>query len=211
MTQIGYYSQTPNFVIPGYLSDARSRIQLGANFSAILRDAMGVCDREYISAGLASCSDWIGAGAHDLVIFTNGGPNTNSMRLIMRSTPSNGFSFGGGRAWYSLSLPDLETAILGFLGFPVVGNPQGIFNPMVLETTLWPINNSQGIELRAYGPRGSVAWNKLFQIQIDQGKLGDEAMNFKLFFDGKAAASGSMIRCQSQHCGLDASFFNGRL
>jgi hypothetical protein len=201
-SKLGFYAQTSNFYIPGYVNNG-STLQMQSGMSQVLKDAMGVCDRVAYTGGISACSNWMG-GAHDLVLYSDAGSTANTMKLIIRSTP--GMQLGG-YGWYQYSVPDFKTAIFNLLGFPV-GNYSGVFDPMVLEATIWPVNNSQGFEVRAYGPRMSYAWNKLFQLQVANGKLEDAQWNFQLYFNGQAAMSGKAVRCQSQNCGLDSSYFN---
>jgi len=97
---------------------------------------------------------------------------------------------------------------MNLLGFSGSANNAGVFDPMVLDATIWPINNSKGFELRAMGPRMSTAWNKLFQLQVLEGKLEDASWNYKLHFNGQLAAEGKGAICQSQYCGMESSYFN---
>jgi len=203
-SHVAFYAQTSNLVLPGF-SNNGSTLTVGPGMAGLLRDAMGVCDREHSSGGLASCSSWL-SGAYDLVLLADGGAQSNSVKLIMRAIPGSQLNHFG---WYSYSLPSFRQFLLGILGFPVWSNPQGIFNPLVLTATIWPINNSQGFEVRAYGPRVSRAWNQLFQLQVAQGKLEDAQWNYILSFNGATAAQGRSVRCQSQNCGLDSSIVRG--
>jgi hypothetical protein len=201
-SQIGFYSQTSNLIVPGYWNNG-STLTVGPGMTQVLRDAMGVCDREHVSGGLASCSTWM-TGAYDIVLLANGS-QSNTVKLIIRAVPGSQL---GNFGWYSYSLPSFRQFIGCMIGL-CLSNPQGIFNPLVLEATIWPINNSQGFEVRAYGPTGSRAWNKLFQLQVAQGKLEDAQWNYVLLFNGSQAAQGLSVRCQSQNCGLDSSIIRG--
>lgn len=198
---VGFYAQTSNFYLPNYINN-NSSLQVQSGMYQVLKEAMGVCDREHISGGLASCNTWM-SGAFDLVLYAEGGHTSHSVKLIIRSLPGSQL---GGYGWYSYSLPDFRQFIGCMLGI-CYSNPSGVFNPLVLEASIWPINNSQGFESRAYGPRISRAYNKLFQLQVAQGKLEDQAWNFNLIYNGVSAAQGRAVRCQSQFCGMDSSYF----
>lgn len=202
-SKVGFYAQTSNFQTPGYMN-AGSQLRIQSGFSSVLRDAMGVCDRNQYSGGYAACSTWL-SGAHDLVLLAEGGSQSNTVKLIIRSVP--GYMMNG-YGWYSYSMPNFKNMLLGMLGFPT-GNYAGVYDPMVLESTIWPVNNSQGFEVRANGPRLSYAWNKLFQLQVVNGKMEDSHWDFVLHFHGQRALDGRAVRCQSQNCGLDTSYFNG--
>lgn len=202
-TPVGFYSQTSNLIVPGYVNFGSS-LTVQQGMQSLLKDAMGVCDRSHISGGLAACSTWM-HGAFDLVLLSENGAQSNAVKLIIRAIPGSQLNNMG---WYTYSLPSFREFIGCLIGI-CWGNPTGIFNPLVLEATIWPINNSQGFEVRAYGPRASFAWNKLFQLQVAQGKLEDAQWNYVLHFNGVQAAQGTTVRCQSQNCGLDASIVRG--
>ena len=200
-SSLGFYAQTSNFYLPGYLNN-QSTLQVQSGMYQVLKEAMGVCDREHSSGGLASCSTWI-SGAFDIVLYAEGGSTSNSVKLVIRALPGSQLS---GYGWYSYSLPSFRQFIGCLIGI-CYSNPSGVFNPLVLEASIWPINQSQGFESRAYGPRMSQAYNKLFQLQVAQGKLEDQAWNFNLIYNGISAAQGRAVRCQSQFCGMDSSYF----
>jgi hypothetical protein len=202
-TQMGFYSQTGNIQIPGYINNG-SQLSMGPGMRALLKEAMGVCDREHISAGIASCDTWL-RGGFDLVLLSPQGSRSQTVKLIMRSIPASQL---GGFGWYTASLPNFRQFIGCLIGF-CSSNPAGMFNPLVLEANIFPVNNSQGFEVRAYGPYGSRSWNKLFQFQVHQGKLEDGRWNFIMYFDGAVAAQGLAVRCQSENCGLDTSIVRG--
>ena len=138
-----------------------------------------------------------------MVLYSPTGSTANTMKLVIRSTPT--VSYGG---WYTYSMPDFTQAILGLFGFGTVTNNQGIFDPLVLDVTIWPVNNSQGFEVRAYGPTVSQAYNKLFQLQVATGKMEDQSWAFKLYYNGTLAMDGTALHCLSQFCGLNSSYFN---
>jgi hypothetical protein len=76
---------------------------------------------------------------------------------------------------------------------------------MVLDMTIWPINNSQGFELRGYPPAGAYYQggnNLLFQFQVANGKLEDLAWDYKFIYNGEEAATGRMVRCSTPNCGV---------
>jgi hypothetical protein len=190
--RFGFYAQTSN--ISSGLSNNGSLYQPAAGFGLLLSQAMGVCDRELYTGGYAACAAWI-AGFHDIVLLADNA-QSNSVKLVMRSYPQTD------AFWYSYQLPAWDQFFAGLIGFPIAQSPQGFYNPMILDATVWPVNNSQGFEIRAYGPRVSAGYNKLIQIQVAQGKLDDPAFNFTVFWNGSQVAQGRMVRCQSLKCGL---------
>lgn len=201
---VGFYSQTKNFVVSNHLNN-NSQFTAGSAIAAVLREAMGTCDRNHSDGGLAACNTWA-RGEFDLVLWVPEGSLSNQVRVILRALPGSQLNDFG---HYSYSFPKFSEFIgCSFLGICInSGNTAGIFNPMVLDGNIWPINNNQGFEVRFYGPRLSQAYNKTFQLQVDSGKLEDGAWNYRLLYNNLEAARGTAIRCQSQHCGMDASYF----
>lgn len=218
-TTMGFYSQSPNFVTP-YAIDPRNRFQVSSGMTNILRDFMGVCDRQNVVGGYAACSIWQ-AGAHDLVVYSDSGSTSSNVKLIIRSVPGY-MNYG----WYSYSLPDFKYTLLSLFGFGTV-NTAGVFDPLVLDATIWPTNNNQGFEVRAQGPTGSYAWNKMIQLIVLNGKMEDSNWDYRVYVanddahrayannnaivtnGATQAITGTAVRCQHADCALGASYFNG--
>jgi hypothetical protein len=198
----GFYAQTPNMDYY-YLNNGSQFIINSQQFIRVLRDFMGTCDRETYNGGLADCGSWM-SGFHDITIHASK-TTANNVKLIMKSYPNINPSFN-----YYYNLPGLSEFFAGLTGMPV-GNPAGIFNPLVLGMTVNPINNSQGFELRGYGPQYSYAQGTILQIVVPNGKLEDPAFDFAIFINNIAAASnndlgsaavhGRMVRCKTANCG----------
>ena len=201
-TQVGFYAQNNkmNYLYPGAVGSTLNLQQTG--MSNVLKYAMGVCDRNYISGGGAACSTWLN-GLHDMMLFANGS-QASSVKLVIRSMLDQSCqnSFECGSYWYSL--PNFQQMVLGFFGFNTLNNA-GVYDPMVLDMTVWPVNNSQGFELRGYAPGGATYQggnNLLFQFQVANGKLEDPAWDFVLYYNSVSVATGHMLRCQTQNCGV---------
>jgi hypothetical protein len=91
--------------------------------------------------------------------------------------------------------------MFGFNSF----NTSNLYNPMVLNMTIWPVNDSKGFELRGYAPGADLVYgsgNLLFQFQVPNGKLEDLAWDFQLVFNGQVVSSGHMVRCSTANCGV---------
>lgn len=199
-TRIGFYAQTSNYP---YYTGGGSAMNLGSGFRTLLKNAMGVCDREAAvggtNCGLAACDAWL-QGYHDMVLVMDGS-TANQAKLVIRSYPYVNPYYN-----YTCSIPSASNFFANLLGFSA-GNVSGVFDPLVLTTTVWPINKDQGFELRANGPTGSYAWWKLMQLQVTNGKIEDPTINFTLYIDGGnqqmlPAVTGTMVRCQTQSCGV---------
>lgn len=194
--RLGFYAQSTNFAqyMP-YWANPTARLNSRAGWRTMLKEAMGVCDRDNSNGGLADCNQWIN-GMHDLVIQFDG-TSANAVRMTVRTYPIV-------NPWYSYtySFPTLEQFFAGLVGFPTTWNNSGVFNPMILNATVWPVNNSQGFEIRAQAPSASLSWNQVLQLQVANGKFEDQQFDFKLFFKAALVADGTMVRCLSQNCGL---------
>ena len=182
----------------GYQQQAGS-MQVQQGYINVLREAMGVCDRAAAvggySGGQAGCSSWMG-GQHSISFGMNSTSSTGVQLTIKSNYQSSGMMN------YFYSIPSLGNIALNILGFPAGQNNTGYYNPLILNGTISPVNNSQGFEIRAYGPTGSVGYNKLFQLQVPSGKVQDQSVQFVLIYNGSQAASGTMTNCGSSVCAM---------
>ncbi len=162
-------------------------LQLQSGFRALLKEAMGVCDRNDISGGQAACDSWMAGSAE--IAFQMDSATSSGVRLMIKASPSYSY-------WnYYYTMPNIGSFLLGWATGINLSNPQGYFDPMVLNATIWPVNNNQGFEIRANGPTYSQAGLKLLQFQVATGKVQDNQFNFQLYYNGSLAASGTMQNC----------------
>jgi hypothetical protein len=192
----GLYAQ--NAQMNNYYQNNNTEYIVNNGYRDMMKFAMGVCDRNYSNGGYADCNQWMN-GLHDIVIMMSS-TQANTARVIFRSMPVMQCQ-GYNCSWFSYSLPSASNFILNLFGYPT-GNFSGVYNPMVLEMTVWPINNNAGFELRGYGPQGSRAWNSLIQVRAETNKLEDPSINFKVLFLGQDAGQGRLGRCVTPSCGL---------
>ncbi len=168
----------------------------------ILKYAMRTCDRGAYNGGFVTCQSYL-SGFNDIMIFANGS-QASSVQMVLRSMPDTSCKSPYYCSTYWYSLPSFSQFILDLFGFNTFNN-SNIYNPMVLNMTIWPINDSRGFELRGYAPGGDLAYgssNLLFQFQVPVGKLEDAGWDYRLVFNGEVAAQGHMVRCQTANCGL---------
>lgn len=203
-TKIGFFAQTSN--MNQIYSSGGSSFNMGTGFTTILRDAMGVCDQATLTGGsnygVAGCSAWQ-QGYADIIIQMDGS-TANQVKMMIRASP-----YISPFANYSASVPSFTQAIGCLLGI-CTGTVNGYNNPLVMNMTIWNVNNSQGFELRSStlgGPTGTYSWNRKFQFQVLNGKIEDPTLNFNLLVDNGNSAmvtaiSGVMARCQTQNCGV---------
>jgi hypothetical protein len=158
-----------------------------AGWRALLKEAMGVCDRTDISGGQASCDYWVNGTAE--IAFQMDSTTSSGVRLMIKASAQSSYIN------YYYSVPSLSNFLLGWLTGYMATNPQGYFNPMILNASIWPVNNNQGFEIRSYGPTYSAAWNKLIQFQVATGKVEDASFTYNLYYNGALVASGTMQNC----------------
>ena len=190
-----FYAQTSN--MNGVFANNGSSFNVVNSNSSLIKllgEAMGVCDRGYYNGGLADCNTWMN-GIYDLVFMVDA-YDANKVNIIFRAYPNVG------QSWYTYNLPRWDQFFMSLMGMPIATNPQGVFNPLILQGTIHPIVNSQGFEIRAYGPQGSQGYNKAIQIQVASGKVEDERFGYNMFWNGDTVASGTLVRCQTPTCGL---------
>lgn len=193
---VGFFAQNQmmNYYSPT-LQNTSYNFQSGMR--DVLRLAMGVCDRDHSNGGTADCSAWL-QGRNDIVLLS-GAAQANSVQLILRSYPT--CSYNGCYSWSLPSFSQIFGSMLGINSF----NNAGFYDPMVLNMTIWPVNNSQGFELRGYPPAGATfhgGSNLLLRFRVEHGKLDDGEWDFTLYYNETVAATGHMARCQSNNCGL---------
>ncbi len=201
-TKVGFYAQNQmmNYMYPGSTGTTLT-ISNSTNMTKLLRDIMGVCDRNYSDGGYSACSTWIN-GYIDVMIFANGS-NASTVKLVVRAYPAQS------NFWYSL--PSLSQFFLSAAGFNVLNNA-AMYNPLVLDATINPvtINGQQGFQLNANGPAGATyngGVNNLINLRVLPGKLDDAGFDFTLYLNNsintQGVATGHMLRCQTQNCGVN--------
>jgi len=211
----GFYAQ--NTKMDNQYQNNGTSYNLGQGMKDVLKYAMGVCDRNSVDAGLAGCNAWMNNAFHDIMLFTQS-TQANQVSLVIRALPDTTCTNPYYCSWYSLSLPSLSQFFLSWFGFNTF-NMSGVYNPLVLTTTINPIcvdhdgvvcadqpsTFSTGFELRSYGPAGATyhqGGNLLFQFQVPVGKLEDNSWDFNLYFNSSLAGSGRMVRCSTPNCGV---------
>lgn len=201
--RMGFFAQNDTMTQYGWqntgVNNVESIYNLHPGMVSVLKTAMRTCDRQKYSGGLVTCESFL-SGMNDIMIYMNGS-TVNQVQMVIRSQSVQ--SMTGFNYWYSL--PSFEQMILGYFGFPSGSGACKIYNPMVLTMTVWPINNSQGFELRGNAPGQDYCYNSgalLFQFQVPVGKFEDLAWDYKLIFNGAEAASGRMVRCPTANCGV---------
>jgi len=205
--QNGYCVQQTNGAIVntgsvGFYSENwhdRTFTPVGSGLREFLKNAMGVCDRAHINGALADCSAWT-AGAFDIVLQSPS-TQTNTVQVTFRAKPALNPHVN-----YAYALPSPGQMVGAFFGFPVVGNPSAVRNPLQVNMTVSVINNSQGFEARGYGDFYTNANRSPIQIRVAQGKLDDPAFDYYLSFRGQDIATGRFLRCNNADCGLSRPF-----
>lgn len=206
-TRVGFYAQNQNMnqVYPNSVGTSFNLGTNTANMRKVLREIMGVCDRNHNDGGLAACQAWMN-GFLDVMIFANGS-QASTVKLVIRAFPYVNCSMYYCN-YYSYSLPSFNQFFLGLFGFNTL-NMAGMYNPLVLDATINPVNNGKGFELRANPPSGATyhgGVNNLIHFRVNQGKLEDAGWDYKIFLNydetNGVVASGHALRCSTQNCGV---------
>ncbi len=200
-TRLAFYAQ--NTQMNQMLPNNGTSYVMQTGMLNVLKYAMRTCDRGASNGGTATCSNLLNTGMHDIMIFADGS-QASSVKMVMRAMQGNWCTNPYSCSTYWYSLPSFKQFILGMFGFNTFNN-SNIYNPMVLNMSIWPINNSKGFELRGNAPGYDLYYNSgglLFQFQVNEGKLEDVAWNYRLIFNGAVAATGRMVRCSQANCGV---------
>ncbi len=198
--KIGFYAQNSN--MDKYYQNNGSSFVPTAAYNNVLKLAMRTCDRGNSNGGQAACSAWLN-GLNDIMVFANGA-QASSVQMVLRSMYDSACTNPYYCTQYWYSMPSFSQFILGLFGFNSFNN-SNVYNPMILNMTIWPINNSKGFELRGNAPGYDLYYNSgglLFQFIVMEGKLTDLAWNYQLIFNGETVATGRMDRCGLQNCGV---------
>jgi hypothetical protein len=207
-SKVSFYAQ--NNMMQYYYPNTPALYQVNSEYRNLLKLGMGVCDRQQSSGGLAACEAWV-QGFHDIVLVFDGGTlgnsGMNNARLMFRSYPYVNCINPFYCTWYGYSLPSFSQFFTSILtGWPSY-NISAVFNPLVLQGSPWPWNNSQGFKLQMNAPAGSLSFNNqgafpAFEFEVANGKLEDPQFDFVVKFQGTVVSSGTMRRCNTQNCGI---------
>ena len=197
------FSMFPQY-INGYAQYAPQRNMTITNttvFRAFLKKAMSVCDAGQSNYGTADCSSWINGGFD--IVFQVPTLNASTMRITFRAWPQQNPYFT-----YTGSFPSAGQLLAAMFGFPVFSRVGVYRNPLTLDFTVNPINNSQGFEGRGYGDVYTLANRSLIQVQVANGKFENITFNHQIAFEGQIFATGQFKKCVSFDCGASNFFGN---
>lgn len=167
--QMGNYQFNGNLVI----SDS-------GGYSAFLKEALGICDRNIwgYEAGLAKCSTW---ASGKLYVSFNVGADLVPAITFTAYPPQYFNNY--------------------FVSFGI--NAGGMaYNPLILSSnnTFNIINNNKGFEIRANGPWGTGSARYLIQLIVKEGTLQSSTVNYELAYKNgttnKVFARGTMKKVQ---------------
>ena len=182
------YGVNNNFSLQG--GNSTLSITNSAVFLDYLQKAHGVCNRAHINGGQANCNAWLNV---PFEIRMRSFANQNNATQLFFSVKADPYTMPK----YYYQLPSLGQLAAGVFGYPDYSNEIGaMMEDFSVQGVTSLINNSQGFEIRAYGHYQTVANRSLIQIQVTRGKILDNPLNFKLFFEGKQMAAGAFVRVQ---------------
>ena len=201
-TQPPGFTYGNGFYADNYSGTSMLRVTNGAAMKDFFKYAMGVCDRAYINGGTSSCDSYIG-GQMDIILQFPPGKNNSLLATIIaqpRYNPYYNYQYQLPSGWGMLGIA------LGMTTGVYLPDPKYYYgayrNPLQLEMVVSAINNSQGFEARGYGDYWTGYNRTLLAIQVQQGKIEDNSLNFNFMIQGNAAAQGTFTRCRTQNCGL---------
>jgi hypothetical protein len=197
-----HYTYTDGFFADNYSQKSTLRMTNGSLMKQFFKTAMGVCDRAAYNYGQASCDSYL-SGYMDIIVQF---PNANSSSLLAtliaspRHNPNGNYSATMPSGWGMLGIA------VGYVTGVTLPDPKAYYgayrNPLQLEMVVSAINNSTGFEGRGYGDAWTGANTTLLAIQVPQGKVQDNQLNFNFMVKGQQAAQGTMTRCLTINCGL---------
>lgn len=196
------YNYSNGFYADNYSGTSLLRVTNGARMKQFFKFGMGVCDRAATNWGQANCDAYVGGYMDIIIQFPN---STNSSMLATFIARPKYNPYGN----YSAQLPSgwglLGIALGGLTGvyIPDPKSYTGAYrNPLQLEMAVSAINNSAGFEARGYGDYWTGANTTLLAIQVPQGKVQDNQINYNFMVGGQTAAQGTMTKCRTYNCGL---------
>ncbi len=196
------YNYGNGFYADNYSNTSVLRIVNATQMKEFFKMAMGVCDRAAYNYGQSACDAYV-AGSMDIIIQFPNAQNSSLLATIIAQPKYN--PYGN----YQATLPSgwgLLGLALGYTTGITLPDPKqytGAYrNPLQLEMAVSAINNSTGFEARGYGDYWTGYNRTLMAIQVPQGKMEDNSLNFNFQIQGQTAAQGTFSRCRTQNCNL---------
>ncbi|MBK7959882.1 MAG: hypothetical protein IPK04_00815 [Bdellovibrionales bacterium] len=183
----------------GYLADnvRYNNIQITdfAAYKDFLENAHSVCNRGNYNWGTANCDAW--ANSYFLVGLQTSATQNSVMRLVFYVQ----FNESQNGDWsFSVELPSIGELFAGMLGYPIWSKSGPTRHGFDVKGVASVINANKGFEARGYGPYDTGSNRSLIQLQVDNGKVLDQELRFKLHFHGKQMATGTFGRCNTPDC-----------
>ena len=165
---------------------------------------MGVCDRASNNYGLANC-DYYVTGQTDIIIQfpSNMSASTtvpNSALVTIFARPRQNPYYN-----YQASFGSWWQVVGGFFGIylPDTNYYSGAYrNPLQIPMAVSVTNNNQGFQASGYGDAWTGYSRTLVTIEVMNGNLNSNYLDYNLKIGGQTAATGRMSRCQTQNCGI---------
>lgn len=200
------YSYTNGFWADNHTGMTTLQITNPTLMKQLFKLGMGVCDRGTNNYGAANC-DYYVQGQTDVVIqFPNDGATAPSSALVtIFAYPkyNNYFNYQASTGpWWAT----LGNAILGGNYIPDINYYSGAYrNPLQIQMTVSPTNNSAGFQASGYGDAWTGYSQTLVTIEVLNGNpnsTSTNTLNYSLKIGGSTVATGRMARCQTLNCGI---------
>jgi hypothetical protein len=187
-----------------YSGTASFRITNIATMKKLLKEGMGICDRASGAKGVYNCDAYI-SGYVDVIAQFPADGSTNSALVTIIAQPHASYYYQS-QSQGSTTQWGLIGAAIGYVtGIPLpnLSYYQGAYrNPLQIQMTMSPTNNSQGFELRGYGDAWTGLNRTIVSIKVLNGNSQSNQAQFSLLVGGQQAAQGTMVRCKTNNCGL---------
>lgn len=165
---------------------------------------MGVCDRASNNYGLANC-DYYVTGQTDIIIqfpstYTASNAVPTEALVTVFARPRNNPYYQ-----YQASFGSWWQVAGSFFGIyiPDTNYYSGAYrNPLQVPMAVSATNNNQGFQASGYGDSWTGYSQTIVTVEVLNGNLSSNTLNFNLKIGGQTAATGRMSRCQTPNCGI---------
>ena len=164
----------------------------------VFKQGMGVCDLASHTYGAANCDAYIQGTTYLVLQLPPDTTVASSSALSIYAYPAQNPYFN-----YQASFGSWWQVAAGFFGIyiPDTNYYSGAYrNPLQVQMTSSPANNSTGFMSSGYGDMWTGYNSTLITVEVASGNSNSPAFNYTLKVGGQTAATGRMVRCQNPNC-----------
>lgn len=195
------YNYNNGFYADNYSGFASLQITNVNLMKQLYKLGMGVCDRATNTYGQANCDYYI-QGQTDIILQfpTSGSAVPESALVTIFAKPKYNPYYN-----YQASFGSWLQVAGAFFGIyiPDTNYYSGAYrNPLQIQMASSAINNNQGFSASGYGDAWTGYNNTLVTIEVLNGNVNSQYLDYSLKIGGQEAAKGRMSRCQTFNCGI---------